>query len=305
MDSSNIQDGGVIGLKRNKKTAKNPTKKQVKAFSVACFKKFIAKSTISFLNRGTYGKAFLVRINNKAMSPYIDLQQNPVQALIVKVGLVGTKEASEENGMQPMAKADFDAEHTVQEEVFRTSLEEFNSALCPAIIYLDILTTARFKTLYPKLFELMAPEKNNRFSLIGMETYAAVDNVNNLGLTPKLKGVCFQQLLRLGALGYAHGDPSLNNIIVDKDVGRPYLIDFGNPQKLSKEETDFIHSQLQKVTDLPRVLSIILKGFPLDFANDPRYATNWSWVRNLTTTPTINRAFLATFADDGWEKILG
>ena len=303
---SSDQDGGVIGLKRNK-TMKNTSKQKMKNISVDCFKKFIAKSSISFLNKGTYGKAFLVKIVNASLSPYIDLQENPVPVLIVKVGLVSAKPhagTSEENDMQPMSKADFDAEHTVQENVFRESLKEFNSALCPGIVYLDILTTARFKMLFPKLFELMAPEKHNRFSFIGMETYANVDNVSNLGLTPKLKGVCFQQLLRLGALGIAHGDPSLNNIIVDKDVGRPYLIDFGNPQKLSKEETDFIRSQLDKVTDLPRVLNIILKGFPLDFANDPRYATNWSWVSGLITAPTINRTFLATFGDDGWAKIV-
>lgn len=306
MYSLDHQDGGVIGMKRNK-TIKKLTKKQVKKFSVDCFKKFIAESSISFLNKGSYGKAFLVKINNKASSPYIDLQENPVPVLIVKVGLVSTKAyaaTSEENGMQPMSKSDFDAEHTVQEAVFRDSLKTFNSALCPGIVYLDILTTERFRTLYPKLFELMAPETNNLFSLIGMETYSNVDNVENLGLTPKLKGVCFQQLLRLGALGYAHGDPTLTNIIVDKDVGRPYLIDFGNQQKLSTDEVDFLRSQLEKVTDLPRVLRIILKGFPLDFANDPRYGTNWSWVSDLKSTPPINRAFLATFSDDGWTKIV-
>ena len=308
MNYSNHQDGGVIGLKRNK-TLKKPGKQLVKKFSVECFKKFIAASSISFLNKGTYGKAFLVKINNKALSPYIDLQENPVPVIIVKVGLVSTKQKqnpvrSEENNMMPMLKADFDAEHTVQEIIFRKSLKTFNSALSPGIVYLDILTTARFKMLYPKLFELMAPETNNRFSLIGMETYSNVDTMTNIGLTSKLKGVCFQQLLRLGALGYAHGDPSLDNIIVDKDVDRPYLIDFGNPQKLSEEETDFVRSQLTKVTDLPRVLSIILKGFPLEFANDPRYETNWSWVSELKSTPAINRAFLATFGDDGWAKIV-
>jgi hypothetical protein len=286
------QLGGVIGYQK--------ATKDLKDFSKLSFNKFQRHSEVQYLSKGTYGVALMLTIDHAANSPYIDLEGKPVKVLIVKIGIVTNKPTgAKRNGVTPTKPSQFRAECDVQETIFRSSLEKYNSALCPAIIYIDTVPWKDLKSLYPKLAQYMKEETEFHFSLIGMETFPNVDSLYYVGPTPPMIAVCFYLLLRLGALGFAHGDPSLSNIIVDKASKRPYLIDFGNPVKLSSKETAFLKGQLHKVTDFKRVLAILLRGFPLEYPE----LSNWDWVKKMNAAPG-EPAALRTFVDDNWRDIL-
>ena len=288
-----IQHGGVIGFKKTMKT--------LKEFSKTCFRTFLKHSKVSYLSKGTYGVALLLKIDNPSASPYIDIQGKPVTVLIVKMGLVSNQKArAKHNDVQPIKQSDFEEEHKVQESIFRKSLETYDSAICPAIVFIDTLTWDELRTSYPKLSEHMKAESNILYSIIGMETFPNVDTLYNYEATPALKNVSFHLLLRLGAIGYAHGDPSLSNIILEKKSKRPYLIDFGNPVKLSSTDTDFMKSQLSKVTDLKRVLTIMMKGFPEEYPE----MDNWDWVRKMNKAPELPKTTFSKFKDKNWSKVL-
>jgi len=301
------QDGGVIGFRKKPKTQKkcvgNHCAVQLKKFSNFCFKNFVDHCTVRFIGSGTYGKAFLLTITDPILSPYVDIEGNPVKVILVKIGVVQVNNMSplqSANGVDIMEIHEFKTEVHTQEKIFRSSLEHFNSALCPAIIYIDVLAPNEFHTLYPKLQDHVKKETGLYYSLIGMETFEHVDNVFKHGMTDTLKDTIFYLLIRLGAIGFAHGDPSEGNVIIDKTTERPFLIDFGNVQRLNPEETEFMQRQLQHITDKERLLHILLKGFP---HSHPKM-TNWDWLKYIQTVHKPQPGYLKTLEDTNWRNIL-
>ena len=79
------QDGGVIGFRKKPKTQKkcvgNHCAVQLKKFSNFCFKNFVDHCTVRFIGSGTYGKAFLLTITDPILSPYVDIEGNPVKVI--------------------------------------------------------------------------------------------------------------------------------------------------------------------------------------------------------------------------------
>ena len=281
-------EGGVIGCVD-----------KIAAFSKTCFNTFLAYSKVSYLNQGTYGVALLLKIDHASRSPYIDIERKPVKTLIVKIGIVSSKRSKSNNSVIYTTPEEFRHEHKVQEAVFRKSLQAYDSALCPAVVHVESLSWDTLKRSYPKLARFMSPEPPGVvFTLLGMETFPDVQPFKG---APPLLAHCFYLLLRLGAIGYAHGDPSLSNVIVDARAQRPYLIDFGNPVKLSPKDTAFMRSQLTGVTDLRRVLKIVLKGFPQEFPHLP----NWDWVKTIRVAPDLPKPLvLSKWSDKGWERVV-
>jgi hypothetical protein len=303
-----IQYGGVIGYRKKPKTVKKCLSvayqtPNLKQYSITCFKTFTSHSSIRLIGQGTYGKAFLLTIKNPEQSPYIDIEGRPVKVMLVKVGLIRTNSArpvSSANGITPTTIDDFKEESQTQERIFRMSLKKYNSALCPAIVYIDIITSKQFQTLYPKLFHKIEKENSYRFSLIGMETFERVDNVLNYGLSKSLQDTIVFLLIRLAALGVAHGDPSKGNVILDKDTGRPFLIDFGNVQRLTEAETAFMQTQVANITDKTRVLNILLKGFAHEHPDMP----NWDWLKHIKDIKKPNAELISSFVDKNWSTVL-
>lgn len=302
-----LQNGGIIGFKKKKKTLKKckngDCNDKLKQLSVSSFKYFAENSTVEFLGKGTYGKAFLMHLQSSADSPYIDLAGNPVKVLLVKVGFIESPtdmNSAVKNDIAFTNTQEFKVESQTQEIIFRSSLKKFNSALCPAIVYLDIVPAKSFETTYPLLYKEVEHNNVQYFSLIGMETFEQVDNVFNYGMSKQLQNTIFYMLLRLGALGYAHGDPGEKNVIVDKSNGRPYLIDFGNVQKLTSAETEFMRKQLVRMTDFEQVLHIILKGFPHGHPN----MHNWDWLKYLQSATPLKKAEISKLLDKGWQRVL-
>lgn len=303
------QLGGVIGFKKKAKTQKNCktaecTKAHIlKEFSIKCFKNFLKHSNVQFLGKGTYGKAFLLVIKDTSYSPYLDISGRPVKVLLVKVGFIAKNtddKRSDNNTIAMTTVDDFKKESQTQEFIFRNSLKKYNSALCPAIVYLDIITTKQCKEMYPKLYNKIEQNEVQNFSLIGMETFEHVDNLYKYGMTKDLEDTVFFMLMRLAAIGFAHGDPGPRNIIIDKEIGRPFLIDFGNVQKLTLQETQFMQTQLKKITDLRRVMHILLKGFPQAHPNLP----NWDWLKYIKNVRPLRPNEIDSMKDSNWKKIL-
>jgi serine/threonine protein kinase len=302
------QLGGVIGFRtkpvtlKNCKTKNKTCETKIKQFSITCFKKFTKHATVRLLGQGTYGKAFLLTIKNAVLSPYVDIEGNSVKVLLVKIGFITHQRSrSKKQSIVSTTVADFEKESNTQQDIFQASLKTFDSALCPAIVYLDIVPTTLCKQWYPKLYDsINAPNHIEKFSMIGMETYEHVDNLYNYGMSETLQDTVFFQLLRLGALGYAHGDPSSRNIILDKDTKRPYLIDFGNVQKLSVAETSFMKKQLANFTDMEGTLKIMLKGFPHGFPN----LRNWDWLKFIDGYTPLSKNAVANLVDKNWSQVL-
>ena len=290
------QHGGVIGF--NKKLS------ALKEFSKECFAEFVRNCTVEYLNKGTYGVTMKLTILDPSKSPYVDLNKKPVTVLIVKIGTVSSKKRQvavlkNTNPLESVTLSDFKKEHFVQELVFRKSLEKFNSAICPAIVHVDVLEWEQLKQYTPLVPFFNSDLQKVKFSLIVMETFEHVHTLFHMNSAP-YRNITHYLLLRLGALGYAHGDPSLANILIDDKMKRPYLIDFGNVQVLSEKETSFMKDELVNPTNYPEVLKIILKGYPLTHSSFP----NWDWVKHTTDFPKVEKAALLKIVDRNWSQLL-
>jgi serine/threonine protein kinase len=234
----------------------------------------------------------------------VDLNKKPVTDLVVKIGTVSPKKRELSilkniNPVESVTLADFKKEHFVQEMVFRKSLEKFNSAICPAIIYVDVLNWEQMKQYTPLIPFFKTDLQKVTFSIIAMETFENVNTLFHINSTP-YRNITHYLLLRLGALGYAHGDPSLSNILIDQKMKRPYLIDFGNVQVLTEKETSFMKDELVKPTNYPEVLKILLKGYPLTHPN----FSNWDWVKHTTEFPKVEKTDLLKIVDRNWSQLL-
>jgi hypothetical protein len=290
------QHGGVIGF--NKKLT------ALKDFSKHCFAEFVRNCTVEYLNKGTYGVIMKLTIMDPSKSPYVDLNKKPVTVLIVKIGTVSSKKRQvsvlkNTNPLESVTLTDFKKEHFVQEMVFRKSLEKFNSAICPAVVHVDILGWDQMKQYTPLVPFFNTDLQNIKFSLIAMETFGNVNTLFHMNST-SYRSLTHYLLLRLGALGYAHGDPSLANILIDEKMKRPYLIDFGKVQVLSEKEIEFMKDELVRPTNYPEVSKIILKGYPLTHPSFP----NWDWVKNATEFPKVEKAQLLKIVDRNWSQLL-
>ena len=290
------QHGGVIGF--NKKLS------ALKEFSKQCFTTFVNNCTVQYLNKGSSGITMKLTINDPSKSPYVDLNKNPVTVLIVKIGMISSKKrevsvVKNTIPIQSVTLTDFKKEHFVQEMVFRKSLEKFNSAICPAIVHVEVLDWDHMKQYTPLVPFFNSDLQKVTFSMIVMETFENVDILFHMNSAP-YRQITHYLLLRLGALGYAHGDPSMANVLIDGKMKRPYLIDFGNVQVLSEKETAFMKDELVMPTNYPEVLKIILKGYPL---NHPSFR-NWDWVKHTTDFPKVDKAALLKIIDRNWSQLL-
>lgn len=290
------QHGGVIGF--NKKLT------ALKDFSKMCFAEFVRNCTVEYLNNGTYGVIMKLTILDPSKSPYVDLNKKSVTVLTVKIGTISSKKREvflmkNTNPVETVTLTDFKKEHFVQEMVFRKSLEKFNSAICPAIIYVDVLNWEQMKQYTPLIPFFKTDLQKVTFSIIAMETFENVNTLFHINSTP-YRNITHYLLLRLGALGYAHGDPSLSNILIDQKMKRPYLIDFGNVQVLSEKETSFMKDELVKPTNYSEVYKIILKGYPL---THPSFS-NWDWIKDTTEFPKVEKAALLKIVDRNWSQLL-
>lgn len=314
------QSGGVIGHRKkatvytkSKTTLCRRKRSDPLDLMQRNFETFVRHADADYFSRGSYGLVYKLTLRDPSDSPYIDLAGRPVDTLIVKVGFIREDGAAGRWSIrsdlpEPQSLKDFKSESNTQDDIFLASLTEYASAICPAIIYKNVLASDRFQAVFPDLFSLLpSSPPSTRYSLIGMETYRDVLAASDLNRdNPELKAVCFSLLVRMGALGLAHGDPSWANFILDTGTSpyRPYIIDFGTAIELSEEETTFLQTQLGKITDFEKTMKIIAKGNPTKYGNDPTYGKNFSWLTGLSSIPGATQKTLATFEDSGWEKVL-
>ena len=243
--------GGVIGRKEQKYTRKKSNQRlciQRELFSreKSGFDKFVRHGQLEYLSQGSYGYVFKVTLppGKKQFSPYVHLDKSPVTSLVFKLVVVHKSVKSVKlfrnlDSISSVTKKEFEEEVELQLDIYEKSLRQFNFAICPNIVETDLFSPETFKRKYPTLAPINTMDQSLQIGLIAMETYPDAKSGSKLqsSLTSKefveLKMRVMYLLMKLAVLGYFHGDPSMNNVLLEGK--RPYLIDFGQTKKLKSK----------------------------------------------------------------------
>lgn len=337
--------GGVIGRKKyaRKKTKKRLCKKQI-VFTPEDdkndFAKFMKAATCKIEGKGSYGYVLKLTLpeNKKKDSPYVHLDGSPVMTIVLKLSVVVHPNAfkkmvnvhlfDQADSISTVHEVNFDHENTTQMNIYNNSLKQFNFAICPKIVHSEKVPSQEFLKAYPKIAAMkscreLIKEINPTFSIgmIAMETYPNVTTLSKISKSLISNNEFYEVqcrvmylLMKLAVLGYDHGDPSENNVLMIGE--RPYLIDFGDTVKTTYKvrpdcmDNEFFLDTSQKPYK-PRIIDEIYRGWPtshtpLVYRNKngdevEDYYPNWDWLLLMRKyTPPKD---VSMFSDDNWQEI--
>ena len=318
--------GGVIGIKKKSRKNKKKLCSAQRPFAPipnSYFKEFVQHSRSDYLHKGTYGAVFKLTLDDANLdhSKYVNLDGSPVRTIIVKIGVVSDSYDSfkilKHNRSLSLASVDrdqFENEVDTQKDIYKKSLTQFNFALCPNIVYSDIMTVRGLSKNFRNLANLLVlpAAPSFRICLIAMETYASASSLFDLqskvteSVYIIMRTRVVYMLMKLAVIGYYHGDPSKANVLV-VDRERPYLIDFGETKKLGERVSEDCMDHPIALFDTSRIRNQILQGYPMTHATTLRIPgdrnsrfDNWDWLLRLQT---YDPPSVGPLSDPGWENI--
>jgi len=237
------------------------------------FKTVMKNSTFEYFNSGANGYIFVVTFQGED-SGFVDLQHKRiVKNFIIKIIPfdITLRWTGQDKIVTPSDQTEFDKEIAIQTHLYKTSLKNFFTAICPAILGSFKLLVQDLPTLFPQTFLdglrfLHQGKPDNGFNktlgILFMESFApckSLYSTSMLNETVWLQPFVQEKIKKARRLlfmayecGVSHADYHLGNIL---DVEPMMLIDFGRSKLVSPEDRTVFIQQL-KLSDVKKDYTI-------------------------------------------------
>lgn len=284
--------------------------------------RFLKNCSCSLYNRNVKGGIiFLLHLNDKVESPYIDRQNQPVQTILLKMVFINDETQQNKWYFQSpeitlYKSIKFRCEVANQCSAFERSIEE---PICPAIAYSTILKggekmdylTDLLKKSVDKTKEIIESIKKNvgifDIGFIYMEylrdfdtLYDTKDFIYNV--------LAIYELYRLYQIGYIHGDPHRNNFLINPYYDRPI---FAKPQECSVMIIDFGAAFLKPTVQtipLDNIMKVV--DINLDYPSEiwgkdfiPREWPSYYWLRFAAENKSLRSIYNTMLRDIAIRKM--